>query len=370
MTSRFPFVAPRSTPPKITEQGNQNLHLHPSPHTPHEQGFSPGPEVTSQVDLSVDLAPHNKHHLKIRNPVMIASGTFGYDGYGRGITSDMDLGRLGGVIPKTVTRWPREGNPEPRWHPSSFRQALEAGETILLNSIGLTNPGIEAALSDLASQWTGYGTTVLFSLSADSVDQFGEMAAMSRAASGFQALELNLSCPNVENGAMFGHNADLTAAAVDAVKANTDLPVIAKLAPNVPNFTEIAKAAVAAGADALTISNTLPAMAIDVETRKPVLGGITGGLSGPALRPVSLALVYLTAQVVDVPIIGVGGIFQAEHALEYILAGATAVQVGSANLAGLWAPFRIVDELRKYLEISGVGHVKELIGSAQTNLVR
>ena len=241
MTSRFPFVAPKSTPPKITEQGNQNPHLHPSPHTPHEQGFSPGPEVTSQVDLSVDLAPHNKHHLKIRNPVMIASGTFGYDGYGRGMTSDIDLGRLGGVIPKTVTRWPREGNPEPRWHPSSFRQALEAGETILLNSIGLTNPGIEAALSDLASQWAGYGTTVLFSLSADSVDQFGEMAAMSRAASGFQALELNLSCPNVENGAMFGHNADLTAAAVDAVKANTDLPVIAKLAPNVPNFTEIAK---------------------------------------------------------------------------------------------------------------------------------
>ena len=326
--------------------------------------------MISQVDLSVDLAPHNKHHLRIRNPVMIASGTFGYDGYGRGVTSDMNLSRLGAVIPKTVTRWPHQGNSEPQWHPSSFRLALEAGESILLNSIGLTNPGIEAALSDLAPQWAGYGTTVLLSLSADSVDQFGEMTAMTGAASGFQALELNLSCPNTENGALFGHNADLTAAAVDAVKANTELPVIAKLAPNVPNITEIAQAAVAAGADALTISNTLPAMAIDVETRKPVLGGITGGLSGPGLRPVSLALVYLTAQAVDVPIIGVGGIFEANHALEYILAGATAVQVGSANLAGLWAPFRIVDGLREYLETSGVGHVKELVGSAQSPPVK
>ena len=353
MTTRLPLVAPESTPPRITEPEQQNPSLHPSPQSPREP------------DLSVDLAPRNKHHLIIHNPVMIASGTFGYDGYGRGITPDMDLSRLGAVIPKTFTRWPRQGNPEPRWHPSSFREALEAGETILLNSIGLTNPGIDAALSDLAPRWTGYGTTVLLSLSADSVEQFGEMTAMTRDASGFQGLELNLSCPNIENGALFGHNAELTVAAVAAVKANTELPVIAKLAPNAPNFTEIAVAAVAAGADALTICNTLPAMAIDVETRKPILGGITGGLSGSGLRPVSLALVYWTAQVVDVPIIGVGGIFQATHALEYIMAGATAVQVGSANLAGLWAPFRIVDELREYLETSGVGHVTELIGCAQ-----
>ena len=320
----------------------------------------------SQVDLSVDLAPRNKHHLRIRNPVMIASGTFGYDGYGRGITPDMDMGRLGAVIPKTVTQRPRQGNPEPQWHPPSFRQALEAGETILLNSIGLTNPGIEAALSDLAPKWVEYGTTVLLSISADSVEQFGEMTAMARSAREFQGLELNLSCPNVEKGSLFSHNAELTGAAVAAVKANTDRPVIAKLAPNVPNFIEIAQAAVAAGADALTISNTLPAMAIDVETRKPILGGITGGLSGPGLRPVSLALVFRTAQVVDVPIIGVGGIFQARHALEYILAGATAVQVGSANLAGLWAPFRIVDDLREYLETSGVGKLTDLVGAAQT----
>ena len=220
------------------------------------------------------------------------------------------------------------------------------GDTILLNSIGLTNPGIEAALSNLTPIWKEYGTTVLLSLSADSADQFGEMAAMTQDFTGFQALELNLSCPNVENGATFGCRAQLTAEAVSAVKANTGLPVIAKLAPNVPDITDIAKAAEAAGADALTISNTLPAMVIDVDTRKSVLGGITGGLSGPGLRPVSVALVYQAAQAVDVPIIGVGGIFTARHALEYLIAGASAVQIGSANLAGLWAPFRIVDELR------------------------
>jgi dihydroorotate dehydrogenase (NAD+) catalytic subunit len=169
----------------------------------------------------------------------------------------------------------------------------------------------------------------------------------------------------VENGALFSYSAELTAAAVAAVRANTDLPVLAKLAPNVPDVTEIAKAAVGAGADALTISNSIPAMTIDVETRRPVLGGITGGLTGPGLRAVSLALVYRAAQVVDVPIIGVGGIFDAKHALEYILAGATAVQVGSANLVELSAPFRIVDELRDQLAASGVRQVGDLVGAVQ-----
>ena len=313
----------------------------------------------------MDLAPRNRHHLWMTNPVMIASGTFGYDGYGRGITPEMDLRRLGAVIPKTVTRQPREGNPEPRWDPPSYREAWERGDFIFLNSIGLANPGIESALADLAPQWAKFGTTVLLSLSADSVTQFGDMTAMTRGVAGFQGIELNLSCPNVENGALFGHSARLTAAAVHAVRVNTDLPVLAKLAPNVPNVTEIAKAAVNAGADALTISNTIPAMTIDVKARKPVLGGITGGLSGPGLRPISLAMVYRTAQAVDVPIIGVGGIFEAKHVLEYILAGATAVQVGSANLVGLWSPFHIVDELRDQLAASGVRHLAELVGAAQ-----
>jgi len=318
------------------------------------------------VDLAVDLAPRNRHHLRLANPVMVAAGTFGYDGYGRGMIPDMDLSRLGGVVAKTVTRWPREGNPEPRWHPKSYRQAVEKGEFIFLNSIGLANPGIEAVLSEMAPQWASFGTPVLLSLAADSVAEFGEMTAMASGIAGFQALELNLSCPNVENGSLFSHSAELAAAAVGAVRANTDLPVLAKLAPNVPDVAEIARAAAGAGADALTISNSIPAMTIDVETRRPVLGAITGGLTGPGLRPVSLALVYRAAQAVDVPIIGVGGIFEAQHAMEYILAGATAVQVGSANLAELSAPFRIVDGLRDHLADSGVRRVGELIGAVQT----
>jgi len=318
------------------------------------------------VGLSVDLAPNNPHHLKLANPVMIASGTFGYDGYGRGITPEMDLGLLGAVIPKIVTRHPREGNPEPRWYPPSYREALEDGECIFLNSIGLTNPGIEVALTTLAPEWSRQDATMILSLSAESVSEFGEMTAMTQGVSGFQAIELNLSCPNIENGAHFSHSAALTAGAVAAVRANTGLPVLAKLAPNVPDVSEIALAAVGAGADALTISNTLPAMQINIESRQPVLGAVTGGLSGHGLRPVALALVYRAAQVVDVPIIGVGGIFNASHALEYFLAGATAVQVGSANLADLWSPFRILDELKVYLGEAGVSDIGDLVGAMRT----
>ena len=315
------------------------------------------------TDLSIDLAPKNPNHFQLANPVMIASGTLGYDGYGKGLTPEMELGSLGAVIPKTVTRHSREGNPEPRWHPPSYREALEAGEPILLNSIGLTNPGIEDALNLLAPQWAAWNATVVLSISGESTEQFGEMAAMTRGVDGFQAIELNLSCPNVENGALFAHSPQSTAAAVAAVRSSTDRPLMVKLAPNVPDITEIALAAVGAGADALTICNTMPAMTIDIDTRKPVLGAATGGLSGHGLRPVSLALVYRAAQAVDAPIIGVGGIFTAEHAVEFLLAGATAVQIGSANLADLWSPFRILEELYAYLGERGIDSVGELTGA-------
>ena len=321
--------------------------------------------VLENVDLSVDLAPGNSRNFVLANPVMIASGTFGYDGYGRGITPEMDLGLLGAVVPKTVTRRAREGNPEPRWHPPSFREAADAGDPIFLNSIGLTNPGIEDALDELAPQWDAWDATVILSVSAESASQFGEMAAMTRGVEGFRAIELNLSCPNVENGALFAHSAQATADAVGAVRGQSELPLLVKLAPNVPDITEIARAAVRAGADALTICNTIPAMTIDTESGKPTLGAVTGGLSGHGLRPVALALVYRAAQAVDVPIIGVGGIFTAEHAVEFLLAGATAVQVGSANLVSLWSPFRILDGLRAYLGEKGIGSVGELTGAVR-----
>jgi len=304
---------------------------------------------------------------------MIASGTLGYDGYGRGLIGNYPLHELGAVVPKTVTRLPREGNPEPRWFPESYREAWEAGDHLFLNAIGLINPGIETAVHEWTPRWAEWNATVFFSFAAHSVGEFGEMAAMTSHAVGISALEVNLSCPNIENGALFSYSAALTHDAVAAVKANTDLPVLAKLAPNVPDITEIARAAVNGGADALTICNTLPAMRIDLASRRPVLGNITGGLSGMGLRPVSLALVYQTAQALkemgkNVPIIGVGGIFEAEHAIEYILAGATAVQIGSANLINLGAPWRILEDMRQYIADNGIASLDEIRGAARPAL--
>ena len=318
-----------------------------------------------QPDLSVELAPRHPRGLKLRNPVIIASGTLGYDGYGRGVAGIHPLNELGAVVPKTVTRWPRSGNPEPRWFPESYRQAWEDGDQLFLNSIGLINPGIETAVREWAPEWAAWNATVFFSFAADSIREFGEMAGYTREAAGLSALEVNLSCPNVENGAIFSYSPSLTHDAIAAVKSNTHLPVLAKLSPNVPDITEIARAAAGGGADAVTISNTLPAMRIDLKSRRPVLGSITGGLSGMGLRPVSLALVYQVAQTVDVPIIGVGGIFDAEHAIEYIMAGATAVQVGSANLVGMDAPWRILRDLRDYLADNEISSLSDLQGEAQ-----
>ena len=324
-----------------------------------------GSAARDNPSLAVELAPSHPQGLRLDNPVMIASGTFGYDGYGRGLTPQMDLSQLGAVIPKTFTRYPREGNPEPRWYPESYRVARETGEPVMLNAIGLTNPGIEAGLRELAPEWATWDATVLMSMSADSVDQFGEMSRMAKGIEGFAAIELNLSCPNVEQGDLFSYTAEGTYQAVNAVKRHAEAPVLAKLAPNVPDIVPIAVAAVEAGADALTICNTIPAMTIDLESRRPVLGNVTGGLSGPGLHPVAVALVYKAAQAVNVPIIGVGGIFTAEDALELLLAGATAVQVGSANLADLWAPFKVLDGLRSYLGEHGIANINELIGAVK-----
>ena len=314
------------------------------------------------MDLSVDLAPTRKPGLLLNNPVMIASGTFGYDGYGRGIDVAAPLASLGAVLPKTFTRHARLGNPEPRWFPASFREGLAVGETTLLNSIGLTNPGIEAAMTDLAPRWATMAANIVMSMAGDSPEQWEEMAAMTRGVKGFAAIELNLSCPNVDDGAMFSHHPRLTEAAVAAARRQADRPIWAKLSPNVPDITEIAHAAVDAGADALTISNTVPAMHIDVDTGRAVLGTGYGGLSGPALRPIAVALVHQAAQAVGVPIIGVGGVMTGRDAAEFLMAGAMAVQIGSANLADLNASFRILAELEELLTQWEVGGVSEIIG--------
>ena len=302
---------------------------------------------------------------------MIASGTFGWDGYGRGLLDEgplapqaADLQRLGAIVAKTVTMRPREGNAEPRWFPQRWKLPQEGGDSIYLNSVGLPNPGIRAALEEQAPIWATWSVPVILSIAGESVEEFGLMASMAEGTPGIAALELNLSCPNIENGAHFSHSPEVAKETVGRVKANTPLPVIPKLSPNVPDIAPIAEAVARAGADAVILTNTIPAMSIDVDTGKPVLGGITGGISGPGLRPVSLAHVYRAAQTVDVPIIGVGGIFTARHALEYIMAGASAVQVGTANLANFWSPLEVLDGLRSHLGEHGIPDIAELVGMA------
>ena len=344
-----------------------------------------------ESSLAVDLAPSHPAGLKLRNPVMIASGTFGWDGYGRALVGQdlrgqivhpvsrgrqlplveppeesgrIDFERLGAVVAKTVTMKPREGNPEPRWHPQSWRRAKEAGEDIYLNSIGLTNPGIENVLTQHAPYWERWDVPVILSMAGETVQEFGDMASMADETPGIVGLELNLSCPNVDNGAVYSHSAELAAETVQKVKGSTSFPVIAKLSPNVPDIVPIARAVEGAGADAITLVNTVPAMVINMDTRRPILGGITGGISGPALKPIALALVYKASQAVSVPVIGVGGVFKSDDALEFLYAGATAVQVGSANLADFWAPLAVLDGLYAYVGEHGIGHISELVGAA------
>ena len=317
--------------------------------------------------LGVELAPG----LSLRNPVMIASGTFGWDGYGLGLGDSpalpgvVDIQRLGAVVAKTVTMRPRVGNPEPRWYPSSWRRALQAGEHLLLNSIGLTNPGLEITLKEQAPMWNNWEVPVLLSIAGESVAEFGKMAAQIEGTPGIDGLELNLSCPNVDNGASFALEPELTRDTVQTVKANSTLPVLAKLAPNVPDITAIAQAAEEGGADAITICNTLPALKIDIESRTPVLGSGAGGISGVALHPVAVALVHRAAGAVEIPVIGVGGVFNAEDAVEFLLAGARAIQIGSANLANFWAPLDVLDGLVAYMGEHGVADVNDLVGAVE-----
>jgi dihydroorotate dehydrogenase (NAD+) catalytic subunit len=316
------------------------------------------------MDMSVNLGLATDLGLYLSSPVMIASGTLGSDGYMKGITADMPLHRLGAIVPKTLTRHRREGNPEP-WLFSHQRDDWKCGdEHTILNSNGLHNPGIEYGLSKMAPKWAQLDTHVVLSMAAHDEDVWGEMAGLTRGVEGIAAIELNLSCPNVDKGAYFSHHADQTASAVRNVREEIDLPIWAKLSPNVPDITEIACAAVEAGANALTISNTMPGMHIDTDTGRAVLGVGYGGLSGPALRPIAMALVHKAAQAVSVPIIGVGGIMTGQHAAEFLMAGATAVQVGSANLADLYAPFRILSELEDLLTRWEVDSVEQIVGTA------
>lgn len=299
------------------------------------------------VDLSVDIGG-----LKLKNPVMTASGTFGY---GREFSRFMDLETLGGIVVKGLSLTPSKGNPPPR--------VVETASG-MLNAIGLENVGLAAFIKDKLPYLQTLNTAVVVNIYGTTIEAYAELAEKLEACEGVAAVEVNISCPNVKAGGIaFGADPKAAFAVVDAVRQRTRLPMWVKLSPNVTDVTVIARAAADAGADALSLINTLTGMAIDVDTRRPVLANITGGLSGPAIKPVALRMVWQVAQAVDLPVVGIGGIMTTSDALEFLIAGATAVQVGTANFVNPRTAVEIVSGLEQYCRQTGLEHLRELTGS-------
>lgn len=294
--------------------------------------------------------------LSLPNPILVASGTFGY---AREMQAFVDFRRLGGIIPKTVTPLPRPGNPPPR--------TVETASG-LLNSIGLDNDGLEAFIAKHLPALTQLGAPLIVNIAGKERDEFAQMAARLDEFPGIAALELNISCPNVTGGTDFGTDPELTAAVVASVRSACRFPIIAKLTPNVTSVVPIAQAASDAGADAVSLVNTFQGLVVDWKRRKPVLGnpaGGLGGLSGPAIKPLALRIVWQVAQKVDVPIIGIGGIQLIDDVMEFLVAGATAVQVGTANFYNPSLSVKLVEQLNKTLEEIGCGSIADVVGTIQ-----
>lgn len=293
--------------------------------------------------------------LTVRNPVLMASGTFGHGAEYAGL---FDLSSIGGVVTKTITRHPRAGNPPPR------TAETPSG---MLNSIGLTNPGLEGFIEEKIPALEALDTARIVSIAGTSSDEFAEMADVLCQRGGFDAIELNISSPNMKDGGMlFGCREEAAHEVTKAVKAIATVPVIVKLTPNVTDITAIACAVEDAGADGIAMINTLLGMAINVDTRRPILGNITGGLSGPAIKPVALALVWKVAQAVKIPIVGMGGITTPRDAVEFLIAGATAVQVGTATFVNPTAGPDVLAGLVAYCTQRDIDDINSLIGSLQT----
>jgi len=300
------------------------------------------------TDLTTHLGP-----LTLRNPVVTASGTFGF---GQEYAPFVSLSRLGAITTKATTLLPREGNPGPRV------TETPAG---MLNAIGLQNPGVEAFIQTKLPFLSGLDTLVIVNIAGESIDDYVALASRLDETPGVHALELNVSCPNVRHGGMqFGTSDTTIRELVSQVRAVTKLPLVTKLSPNVTDIVAMARAAVEAGSDILSLINTLVGLAIDVGKRRPVLANVTGGLSGPAIRPVALRMVWQVYSELKVPIIGMGGVMTARDALEFLLAGATAVGIGTANFVSPTAATDVIDGLHDYCERSGVGSISELIGAA------
>ena len=297
---------------------------------------------------------HIGRGLTIKNPVMTASGTFGY---GLEYGDFIDLNRLGGVLVKGTTLHPRQGNPYPR---------MAETPSGMLNAVGLQNKGVDYFCEHIYPTISGYDTAMIVNVSGSQVEDYIETAEKINALEGIPAIELNISCPNVKEGGMaFGVTCAGAASVVRAVRAVYDKTLIVKLSPNVTDITEIARAVEAEGADSISTINTLLGMAINAEKRRPVLSTITGGLSGPAVKPIALRMVWQTAQVVKVPIIGMGGIASATDAIEFLLAGASAVEVGTYNFVDPSVTTQIVDGIEDYMHRHGFTDIQDLIGALQ-----
>ena len=303
----------------------------------------------------MDLTAHIGGGLVLRYPVMLASGTCGYAAEYADL---VDLSRIGGVVTKTITYGPRAGNPPPR------TAETPAG---MLNSIGLTNPGLDGFIQEKLPALQDLPATCIVSIAGTSNEEFAEMAERLNDQDGIHALELNISSPNMKDGGqLFGCREQAAHGVTAAVKAVSRLPVIVKLTPNVTDIAAVAAAVEEAGADGIALINTLLGMAVDTERRRPVLGNITGGLSGPAIKPVALAMVWRVADRVSVPVVGMGGISSAQDAIEFLIVGASAVQVGTATFVDPWAAPEIVDGMVDYCKAHGVGRIADLVGSLET----
>jgi len=304
------------------------------------------------ADLTTNLGK-----LVLKNPVMTASGTFGY---GKEYAEFFPLDKLGAVVVKGVSLGQVDGNPTPRIC------ELRGG---MLNAIGLQNPGVEKFChgDDYLGFLRGTGATVIVNIWGTSVEAYAEVAArLDQEKDAIHALEVNISCPNIKHGGIaFGTDLKLAAQVVSAVRAATTLPLIVKLSPNVTRIGDFAKAVVDAGGDMVSLINTIPAMAIDIETRRPKLANITGGLSGPAIKSVAVRMVYEAAKAVSVPVIGMGGICDGADAIEFFLAGASAVAVGTAIFAEPLAPIRIIGEINDYLDAHGYASIHDLVGKVE-----
>jgi dihydroorotate dehydrogenase (NAD+) catalytic subunit len=289
--------------------------------------------------------------LRLPNPILVASGTFGY---AREMQQIVSLRKLGGILPKTVTRFPRPGN-------APWRTVETAAG--LLNSIGLDNDGVEAFVTGHMPYLATIGAPVIVSVAGKTADEFVELARLLDPVPGIAALELNVSCPNVSGGVDFGADAGACERVVSSVRRVTELPILAKLTPNVTRIADVARGAEAGGADAICLINTVLGMAVDWRSRRPLLGNVVGGLSGPAIKPIALRCVHQVASAVKTPLVGVGGISSLDDVMEFLVTGASAIQVGTANYFDPGLSERLVDALPGALAEAGVSSVAQLVGS-------